>query len=695
MVLSIGMIVKNEEKYLERCLTALQPILNELDSELIIADTGSTDRTVEIAKKFTDNVFRFEWINDFAAARNSTLEKARGEWYMFIDADEIIQDCFDIIRFFKSKEYKKYNSGTYVVRSYTDASDMTSYKDIRSQRLISTAKGSKFIGKIHETFDYFYAPIKYLNVVADHYGYLFIENDVITELAHKKVERNLKLLLEELEDENVVERQPCIYNEIADCYDTIGDREKALEYINIGLDKVDHRIINITAYYAHKVALLFLTERISDVVLTAEEYFNAKSNPSHTQQLASDCEVCYYAGCADYKLKNYSKSVKWFANFFNAYYKYKQGKLNTSDLMYKVFSMDDANEKIAYDIFFRCCYQEKEFALAKDYAKSMPLEKYLGDQNFMITHLNVRVEMMENLGYNNLDNLYRQLDDFGKNHLLIQIRRRVFKTNPQNRTVIIKKLAALGGICAELAEIYKSYFESSEVNLGLAKVFLENHGSENGEDILYILLENQMDISPFLLTDDFFADRAVQISINFFPNSVALYENYNIDIISQDGLVRATSFYGWIMRRIMERNGKISKFFESYGSLGLKWYNTFGEVAVLPGDIRAALLVNNVVSAMKSGNQNNFMSAVRELGSIVPDLIPLVDAYKTENENAFKTTLINPEFDWLAAQVKHNIRAMIDAEDFTSAWELLAEYEVLCPDDTDVELLKNEIADKF
>lgn len=59
MVLSIGMIVKNEEKYLERCLTALKPTLENVDSELIIADTGSTDNTVEIAKRFTDKVYYF------------------------------------------------------------------------------------------------------------------------------------------------------------------------------------------------------------------------------------------------------------------------------------------------------------------------------------------------------------------------------------------------------------------------------------------------------------------------------------------------------------------------------------------------------------------------------------------------------------------------------------------------------------
>ncbi|MDR0222659.1 MAG: glycosyltransferase, partial [Oscillospiraceae bacterium] len=61
-VLSVGMIVKNEEKYLEKCLSALKPLLDAVSSELIIVDTGSTDKTVEIAGRFTDKVYRFNWV---------------------------------------------------------------------------------------------------------------------------------------------------------------------------------------------------------------------------------------------------------------------------------------------------------------------------------------------------------------------------------------------------------------------------------------------------------------------------------------------------------------------------------------------------------------------------------------------------------------------------------------------------------
>jgi cellulose synthase/poly-beta-1,6-N-acetylglucosamine synthase-like glycosyltransferase len=75
--LTVGMIVKNEEKNLEKCLNALKPLLDAVPSELIVTDTGSTDRTVEIAQKYTDHIIHYEWNDDFSAARNTGLDAAR------------------------------------------------------------------------------------------------------------------------------------------------------------------------------------------------------------------------------------------------------------------------------------------------------------------------------------------------------------------------------------------------------------------------------------------------------------------------------------------------------------------------------------------------------------------------------------------------------------------------------------------
>lgn len=88
VTISACLIVKNEEQVLERCLQCLQPIVNEI----IIVDTGSNDNTKEIAAKYTKNIYEFEWINDFAAARNFSFTKATMDYIYVADADEIIDE---------------------------------------------------------------------------------------------------------------------------------------------------------------------------------------------------------------------------------------------------------------------------------------------------------------------------------------------------------------------------------------------------------------------------------------------------------------------------------------------------------------------------------------------------------------------------------------------------------------------------
>ncbi|MCL2151658.1 MAG: glycosyltransferase family 2 protein [Oscillospiraceae bacterium] len=82
--LSQCMIVKNEEKNIERALSWAKGIA----FEQIVVDTGSVDRTVEIAQKLGAKVYHFSWISDFSAAKNYAIEKATGNWIAFLDADE-------------------------------------------------------------------------------------------------------------------------------------------------------------------------------------------------------------------------------------------------------------------------------------------------------------------------------------------------------------------------------------------------------------------------------------------------------------------------------------------------------------------------------------------------------------------------------------------------------------------------------
>ena len=80
------MIVRNEEKNLPDCLGSAKGLFDEI----VVVDTGSTDRTQEIARDFGAKVFEFTWINDFAAARNAALSHATGDYAFWLDADDVL-----------------------------------------------------------------------------------------------------------------------------------------------------------------------------------------------------------------------------------------------------------------------------------------------------------------------------------------------------------------------------------------------------------------------------------------------------------------------------------------------------------------------------------------------------------------------------------------------------------------------------
>lgn len=88
VTISLCMIVKNEEKILDRCLRTVADLVDEI----IIVDTGSTDATKEIASGYTDKLYDFQWIDDFSAARNFAFSKATKEYIYSADADEVLNE---------------------------------------------------------------------------------------------------------------------------------------------------------------------------------------------------------------------------------------------------------------------------------------------------------------------------------------------------------------------------------------------------------------------------------------------------------------------------------------------------------------------------------------------------------------------------------------------------------------------------
>lgn len=107
MQLSFCIIVKNEEQNLPQCLSSVRDVVDQM----IVLDTGSSDRTSEIAKSFGAEVYSFDWRNDFSAARNESLNYAQGDWVLVLDADEVlVPEIVPILKTaIEQKEYLVFN----------------------------------------------------------------------------------------------------------------------------------------------------------------------------------------------------------------------------------------------------------------------------------------------------------------------------------------------------------------------------------------------------------------------------------------------------------------------------------------------------------------------------------------------------------------------------------------------------------
>jgi len=79
-MISLAMIVKNEEATLAHCLESVKPLVDEM----VIVDTGSTDKTIEIAGSFGAKIYHFDWCDDFSAARNESLKHCTGDWVLIL-----------------------------------------------------------------------------------------------------------------------------------------------------------------------------------------------------------------------------------------------------------------------------------------------------------------------------------------------------------------------------------------------------------------------------------------------------------------------------------------------------------------------------------------------------------------------------------------------------------------------------------
>lgn len=229
-LLSIGMIVKNEERCLEKCLKALEPLRQAIPCELVIADTGSTDRTKEIASKYADILFDFTWVNDFSAARNAVMDKCNGKWFLTIDADEYLSPEIDeLLKFLKSPISKEKKIASVVQRNYYSTELTGNFADFQAVRMVRTDTNNRYSGRIHEQFtvDNYDDIYIFTNTIFNHDGYAEVTPDAV----EKKEKRNLEIL------EDMLKSEPNNVKYILQCLESSGKNEnKRKHFAQYGMD---------------------------------------------------------------------------------------------------------------------------------------------------------------------------------------------------------------------------------------------------------------------------------------------------------------------------------------------------------------------------------------------------------------------------------------------------------------------------
>lgn len=158
--LTLCMIVKNEEAVLERILNPVSEIVDEI----LIADTGSSDRTKEIAGQYTSQVFDFSWCDDFSAARNFLVEKVRTDYWMWLDADDVMDEKnLEKLKLLKASLDKKVDVVMMEYAACFDSTGKVTFSYYR-ERILKTSENFRWSGKVHEaitpTGNIFYSDIK-------------------------------------------------------------------------------------------------------------------------------------------------------------------------------------------------------------------------------------------------------------------------------------------------------------------------------------------------------------------------------------------------------------------------------------------------------------------------------------------------------------------------------------------------------
>lgn len=273
---SLCMIVRNEERVLENCLRSAKPFFDEI----VVVDTGSSDRSKTIATKYADVVTDFEWVDDFASARNESLRHATGDWIAWLDADDTLPaETGEMIRNAVARADSGVIGFVLPIQFLDDEGRPTGTR-VDHVKLFRNLPGVKFEGRLHEQI------LPSLNQIGGsivrcpglilHSGY-----DISPEGQKKKRERDFKLLALDLEERP---NHPFVLFNVGMTHHYTGGHEEAVSWLAKSIANARQNESHIRKAYSmmgvsqrelgdHSAALETFKKGLESVGVDPELYF--------------------------------------------------------------------------------------------------------------------------------------------------------------------------------------------------------------------------------------------------------------------------------------------------------------------------------------------------------------------------------------------------------------------------------------
>ena len=296
--LTLCMIVKNEEDNLQACLQSVENIVDQI----IIVDTGSTDNTKGICQKYNAEVFDFKWNKNFAEARNESIKYAKGEWILWLDADEKLNpDSLASLKNIISKTPEKPEIYKVNIKNFQRGDDYFYISD--AHRLFTNFKGIKFTGRIHEQVSHGLKKLGGWEYNSDieilHYGYSLDEE--------QELQKNLRN--QELLQQMITEKPDYAYGyyTLGQNYAQLKKNEEAVKYFKKSL-KLNQLSTEITA-------ALYVT--LGEVLINLKQYDESEKFLKKSLQLADNQVGAYYLLYKVSELKeDYNKASKYLEKLY-------------------------------------------------------------------------------------------------------------------------------------------------------------------------------------------------------------------------------------------------------------------------------------------------------------------------------------------------------------------------------------------